>query len=40
LQYIKYIVVEFTPSTTLLPWNSFNRCRVHVYTVFAPYSTS
>jgi hypothetical protein len=49
LQYIKYIIPEFTPSTSLLhppspdSWNSFNRYHfciyIHVYT-FAPYPNS
>jgi hypothetical protein len=48
LWYIKYIILAFTPSTTLLhpPYsrNSFNRylfsVHIHVYTIFAPYSLS
>jgi hypothetical protein len=50
LQYIKYIILEFTPSTILLylllpPFlEQFQQVSfliyIHVYTVFAPYSPS
>jgi hypothetical protein len=44
LQCIKYIILEFTPSTVLLSWNSFIRYQfcicIHVYMVFAQHLSS